>query len=184
INHGCRPNAAAQWDWNMFAHKLYAVRNIAAGEEITIAYFNTIMTLQKRREHTKKNLGFVCACSHCKASGEFANLSDDRINEILLLEKHLENDQIAPAEPTAMAELLVGLYEQEGLDAYISKAYGIAAREWNGVGSEYQARLWAYKSVQAGLIAGLGSGVKEYAEDSETLLDGSRLHWSWRYRVH
>ncbi|KAK2012856.1 hypothetical protein LZ32DRAFT_517926, partial [Colletotrichum eremochloae] len=151
INHGCRPNAAAQWDWNIFAHKLYAVRNIAAGEEITISYFNTIKTFKKRQEHTEKYLGFGCACRHCKASGEFRNLSDDRVNEILLLEKHLESRQIAPAEPTAMAELLVGLYEQESLDAYISKAYAIAAREWNGVGSEYQARLWAYKSVQAGL---------------------------------
>ncbi|WQF80763.1 Putative SET domain-containing protein [Colletotrichum destructivum] len=170
INHSCRPNAAPQWNWDILAHKLYAVRDIAPGEEITMPYFDTIKTFQERQHH-------------CKAS-QFADLSDDRINEIVLLEQSLENRQIAPAEPTAMAELLVSLYKQEGLDSFISKAYAIAAREWNGAGYEYQARSWAYQSVKAGLIAG-SVGLKQGdLEDMEALLDGARKHWSWRYRVH
>ncbi|WQF90530.1 Putative SET domain-containing protein [Colletotrichum destructivum] len=184
INHSCRSNAASQWDWDMLAHRLYAVRDIAADEEITISYINPIQTLQARQEYAKSVLGFVCACSQCKAPRKFNDLSDDRINEILLLEDHLENREIAPAEPTAMAELLVSLYKQEGLDSYICKAYAIAAREWNGAGYEYQARLWAYQSLKAGLIAGYGTGMEEYVNDMEALLDGARKHWSWRYRVH
>lgn len=162
---------------------MYAVRDIAAGEEITISYFDSIKTRQERQQYTKQNLGFECACSQCKAS-QFANLSDDRINEILLLEQYLENRQIAPAEPTAMAELLVSLYKQEGLDCFISKAYAIAAREWNGAGYEYQARSWAYQSVKTGLIGGSVGLRQGDLEDMEALLDGARKHWSWRYRVH
>lgn len=184
INHSCRSNAASQWDWTLLAHKLWAVRDIAAGEEITISYFDPIQTLRERQRYAKEALGFECACSHCQAAPNFANLSDDRINEIHLLQSYLEAREIAPAEPTAMAELLVNLYKQERLDSYLCKAYAIAAREWNGAGYEYQARAWAYKSVQAGLVAGTGTGMEEYVRDMEALLDGARRHWSWRYRLH
>ncbi|TDZ19269.1 SET domain-containing protein 5 [Colletotrichum orbiculare MAFF 240422] len=184
INHSCRPNAAAQWDWDALAHSLYAARDIAADEEITISYINPFLTLRYRQEYTNSTLGFECACSQCKAARRFADLSDDRINEILLLESYLENRQIAPAEPTAMAELLVSLYTQEGLHTFMCKAYAIAAREWNGAGYEYHARRWAYESVRAGLIAGSETGMDAYLSDMEALLDGSRRHWSWRYRVH
>ncbi|KAL0940397.1 lysine methyltransferase [Colletotrichum truncatum] len=184
INHGCRSNAAVQWDWDLLIHRLYAVRDIAADEEITISYFNTIQTLQERQQYTKKYLGFACACNQCKATGIFADLSDSRVNDIILLEKYLENEQIAPAEPVAMAELLVSLYKQEGLDPFISKAYAIAALEWHGAGYEYQARSWAYQSVKAGLITTYGLGIEEYLNDMQTLLDRGRKHWSWRYRVH
>ncbi|KAE9569451.1 hypothetical protein CGMCC3_g14456 [Colletotrichum fructicola] len=184
INHSCRSNAASQWDWDLLAHRLWAVRDIAAGEEITISYFDPIQTLRERQRYAKETLGFECACSHCQAAPKFAELSDDRINEIHLLQGYLETREIAPAEPTAMANLLVNLYKQEGLDSYLCKAYAIAAREWNGAGYEYQARSWAYQSVKAGLVAGSGTGMEEYMMDMESLLDGARKHWSWRYRQH
>ncbi|KAF4811085.1 SET domain-containing protein 5 [Colletotrichum siamense] len=184
INHSCRSNAASQWDWDLLAHRLWAVRDIAAGEEITISYFDPIQTLRERQRYAKETLGFECACSHCQAAPKFAELSDDRINEIHLLQGYLETREIAPAEPTAMANLLVNLYKQEGLDSYLCKAYAIAAREWNGVGYEYQARSWAYQSFKAGLVAGSGTGMEEYMMDMESLLDGARKHWSWRYRLH
>ncbi|TEA14882.1 putative protein lysine methyltransferase SET5 [Colletotrichum sidae] len=65
INHGCRSNAAAQWDRDRLAYKLFATRDIAAGEEITISYFGTILTFRERQTYTKQNLGLDCACSHC-----------------------------------------------------------------------------------------------------------------------
>ncbi|KAI8239899.1 hypothetical protein K4K55_001391 [Colletotrichum sp. SAR 10_96] len=184
INHSCRSNAASQWDWDLLAHRLWAVRDIAAGEEITISYFDPIQTLRERQRYARETLGFECTCSHCQAAPKFAELSDDRINEIHLLQGYLETREIALAEPTAMAELLINLYKQEGLDSYLCKAYAIAAREWNGAGYEYQARSWAYQSVKAGLVAGSGTGMEEYMMDMESLLDGARKHWSWRYRQH
>ncbi|KAL0929781.1 uncharacterized protein CTRU02_215211 [Colletotrichum truncatum] len=186
INHSCRPNAAPQWDWDLFAHNLYAVRDVAAGEEITISYLGAnyaLLPSQERKQYLNSSLGFDCVCDHCKAAQKFVDLSDDRINEILLLERHLEDKKIAPAEPTAMAELLVSLYKQEGLELFISKAYAIAAREWNGAGYEYQARLWAYQSLKASTISSLSSGAEEYVEDMNDLLNGARHHWSWKYRV-
>ncbi|KAJ0334989.1 hypothetical protein COL922a_009956 [Colletotrichum nupharicola] len=130
INHSCRPNAASHWDWALLSHKLWAVRDIA-GEEITISYLDPIQTLRSRQHYSTSTLGFKCACSHCQAPLNLADLSDDRVNEIHLLQSYLETREITPAEPTAMAELLVSLYKQEGLDAYLCKAYAITAREWN-----------------------------------------------------
>lgn len=168
----------------MLAHRLYAARDIAADEEITISYINPVQSYKDRQEYAENVLGFKCDCSQCQAISKFRDLSDDRINEILLLESYLESRSIAPAEPTAMAELLVSLYKQEGLDTFICKAYAIAAREWNGAGYEYQARERAYESVKAGLIAGSGTGLDDYVNEMEDLLDGARKHWSWRYRLH
>lgn len=82
-----------------------------------------------------------------------------------------------------MAELLVSLYEQEGLVPYVSKAYAIAAPEWNSTGHEYQARSWAYRSIKAGIMSGEGAGVEEYLQEIQALLDGARKHWSWKYRI-
>ncbi|QDS69732.1 hypothetical protein FKW77_010025 [Venturia effusa] len=183
INHSCRSNVASQWDWESLSHKTYALRDIAVDEELTMNYFDTRQTSKDRREYVENSLGFKCKCKLCKAENKTIDLSDDRINEIHLLESHLEDLQIAPADPTGMAELLVSLYEQEGLHLYMSKAYALAALEWNGVGNEFQARSWAYKSVGAGLIVGETAGVEDYVEDMQELLDGARTHWSWKHRV-
>lgn len=183
INHDCCANASPQLDWKQLAHQLYAVRDIAANEEITISYFDTTKTLQDRQRFTQETLVFKCACTQCKAERKFTNLSDDHINEILLLQQALENRQIAPAEPTATAQSLVDLYEQEGLHLYLAEAYAIAALEWNGQGYEYQARSWAYRAAKAGLDVGHGAGVDEYLSEMEPLLDGARSHWSYKHRA-
>ncbi|KAE9969973.1 hypothetical protein EG328_006535 [Venturia inaequalis] len=184
INHSCRPNTASQWDWASLSHKLYALRDIAADEELTMAYFDTKQSSQDRHQYLTERLNFECGCNLCKAENKTIDLSDDRISEILMLETYLENRQIAPADSTEMAELLVSLYEQERLYTYMAKAYALAAIEWNGVGQEYKARAWAYKSVQAGMIVGESAMVGGYADDMDDLLDGARAHWSWRHRVH
>lgn len=161
---------------------MYALRDILPDEELTMAYFDARQTLQDRQEYFTETLNFQCGCSHCKAEKKTKELSEDRVNEILLLESHLEGN-VAPADPTAMAELLVSLYEQESLHLHISKAYALAALEYNGIGDEYKARSWAYKSVEASLIVGETADIDKYVEDMEDLLDGARIHWSWRYRV-
>lgn len=148
-----------------------------------MAYFDTRQNSEDRHQYITESLGFDCGCNHCKAENKTIDLSDDRISEILLLEQYLEDRQVTPTDSTAMAELVISLYEQEGLSLYMSKAYALAALEWNGIGHEYQARAWAYKSVAAGLIVGESSGVEEYAEDMEELLDGARAHWSWKHRL-
>ncbi len=38
MNHDCRPNADYHYDPDTLAQYIYAVRPIAAGEEITISY--------------------------------------------------------------------------------------------------------------------------------------------------
>ncbi|XP_021910169.1 LOW QUALITY PROTEIN: uncharacterized protein LOC110823968 [Carica papaya] len=63
INHSCHPNSRRL---HVNDHViLHASRDIKAGEEITLAYFDVLSQLGKRKEMSKK-WGFVCKCKRCK----------------------------------------------------------------------------------------------------------------------
>lgn len=63
INHACNPNARRLHvgDYMM----VHASRDIKAGEEITLAYFDVLLPLSNRREMAK-TWGFDCCCKRCK----------------------------------------------------------------------------------------------------------------------
>lgn len=42
MNHDCRPNAAYYFDPQSFAQHVYAARAVAAGEEITVSYIESV----------------------------------------------------------------------------------------------------------------------------------------------
>ncbi|KAE9449675.1 hypothetical protein C3L33_18425, partial [Rhododendron williamsianum] len=63
INHACNPNARRLHvgDYMM----VHASRDIKAGEEITLAYFDVLSPLSNRREMAT-TWGFDCCCKRCK----------------------------------------------------------------------------------------------------------------------
>lgn len=63
INHACNPNARRLHvgDYMM----VHASRDIKAGEEITLAYYDVLSPLSNRRERAK-TWGFDCCCKRCK----------------------------------------------------------------------------------------------------------------------
>ncbi|KAF9442050.1 SET domain-containing protein [Macrolepiota fuliginosa MF-IS2] len=64
-NHSCGPNAAHKWDVSNLSSKLYALRAIEPGEEITIFYTDVTQPRDVRRAELEKNHRFLCACAHC-----------------------------------------------------------------------------------------------------------------------
>ncbi|KAJ6593450.1 hypothetical protein B0H19DRAFT_908503, partial [Mycena capillaripes] len=60
----CSPNTAPQFDMPSFSYRLYAVRDIAAGEELTFQYTPVIFSAAARNEELKP-YNFVCACRAC-----------------------------------------------------------------------------------------------------------------------
>ena len=64
INHSCGPNAHSHYRSTSGARVVYSIRNIDAGEEIEISYFNITMPYIDRQERAK-SWGFKCACNVC-----------------------------------------------------------------------------------------------------------------------
>jgi hypothetical protein len=79
-----------------------------------------------------------------------------------------------------MAEMLVGLYEEEGLCGPINEALRIAALEFNGVGKTPEVKKYARLALEAGMIW-RGPRHDEVIE-MKRLFDEPRAHWSWMVR--
>jgi len=69
FNHSCVPNAQARWEHGDASMTIRATRDIAAGEELTIAYVDVDVDAAARRSKLSEWYGFDCACSRC-ISGE------------------------------------------------------------------------------------------------------------------
>ena len=91
INHSCLPNASYSWNGNIMKGTLHALRDISAGDEITIAY----------GDHRRGSAGrFVCLCPPC-TSDDRAGLarSDRRREEMSTLEDKIWRWDGPPREP-------------------------------------------------------------------------------------
>lgn len=75
VGHACAPNAAAAWDGETMS--LVAVRAIARGEEVCIAYVDVEEPGEPRRARLRARYGFDCACAAC-ALPPAARAEDDR----------------------------------------------------------------------------------------------------------
>ncbi|KAJ4395107.1 SET domain-containing protein 5 [Neurospora sp. IMI 360204] len=209
LNHDCRPNADYRFDWNSIDQKnnkglvqvVTAVRDILPGEEITISYINPLKSRQARQKHLRTVWGFECSCELCSRSKGRVEESDRRVRLIKELWRLLREEgkddgskvgrgekeeqgrktgSRRKGDKTKMAELLVSLYEMEGLWGMIFEAYAIAAREDNKVGEAWMAMKWAGLAVEYGAMV-LGEGDEEVREMKELARDPWG-HGSWRSR--
>ena len=79
INHSCIPNARRLHvgDYVM----VHVSRDVKAGEEITFAYHDVLLPLDKRREMSN-SWGFQCNCKRCKFEEEMSEKQEIREIEI------------------------------------------------------------------------------------------------------
>jgi hypothetical protein len=96
------------------------------------------------------------------------------------LRQELDDYSVGRASPEK-AELLVTLYELEGLQVRIYEAYYRAALEWNGVGDAMRAMKYARLCLEKGLL--LRGENRPFVESMRALLRDPKGHWSWRFRV-
>ncbi len=80
-----------------------------------------------------------------------------------------------------MAELVVALYEMEGLWGVMHEAYTLAALEFNAVGEPWTAVKYARLGLEWG-VPMLGEGDADVAALRE-LAEDPWGHWSWERRV-
>ncbi|KAJ6593498.1 hypothetical protein B0H19DRAFT_22530 [Mycena capillaripes] len=64
LNHSCSPNTQPLFDKASLSYRLWAVRDIAAGEELTFQYIDVACDAATRNEALKP-YAFVCTCPSC-----------------------------------------------------------------------------------------------------------------------
>ncbi|KZV71485.1 SET domain-containing protein [Peniophora sp. CONT] len=65
FNHSCLPNVKYTFNLQTFSMEFHAVRPIAKGEEMTVAY-TSLEDRVELRQNKLKPYGFICTCSACK----------------------------------------------------------------------------------------------------------------------
>lgn len=86
INHSCTPNAHGHYRSNATTEYIYALRDIEAGEEIEITYFDMTLPLADRQARTRA-WSFTCRCPAC--SGK---LDADYERRLAIVHKWNEGD--------------------------------------------------------------------------------------------
>ncbi|KAI0534918.1 hypothetical protein GGR58DRAFT_29962 [Xylaria digitata] len=179
INHSCRPNCAYFFDSNTFSQNVVAVRDVQPGEELSVAYIDPVLTRSERMRRLK-SWGFECTCERCTANETQVAESDENVLEMQRLWKELDNYSASSRATPAMAERLISLYNQEGLQSRIQEAHYRAAVEWIGIGEIEKASEHAMICVKYGtLFKGPG---RPFIEKMKQLLDSPTSHPHWMFR--
>ncbi|KAH7351279.1 hypothetical protein BKA65DRAFT_255386 [Rhexocercosporidium sp. MPI-PUGE-AT-0058] len=164
INHSCRPNAVNYWSERLGKRVIYAGRDIAVGEEITVAYIPLLKSTKERQQRLGQ-YGFVCGCEACvdsdgdtsggnskssKRRGKIADLLEVLEQKVeVRSEKKVVNERLAKR-----AERLVELVREEALVDYLARAYRFVAVFEGRSGKTKEARSWAEREVEELRLAG------------------------------
>ena len=78
LNSSCVPNVHQTWDDETGQLVFRATRNLLPGEELCIAYGDTLADREERRKELQEKFGFVCVCEACTLSGQALEESNFR----------------------------------------------------------------------------------------------------------
>lgn len=184
INHGCQPNCAYFFDPATLAHNVYAVVDIMQGEELTVGYIDPIQTYAERQAKLHRHWGFGCTCARCAQPPHRVAESDDRVRSIQALLTSLDDYSIPGTNSTVgppAGELLVLLFELEGLHARMHEAEYRLALEWNGIGDALRATQAARRCLDRGLL--VRGAEQAFLSSMRALAADPAAHWSWKFRL-
>ncbi|KAK4161388.1 hypothetical protein QBC43DRAFT_357958, partial [Cladorrhinum sp. PSN259] len=180
VNHDCSPNMGYYFDQRTLRQRVVAARDIEPGEELSIGYVDLTKPSSDRQKLLHDSWGFTCTCRRCTLPTRENEESDYRAEQIHTLLKELDDYSSLEASPEK-AELLVRLYEAEGIQARIYEAYYRAALEWNGVGNSNKAVMHARLCLEKG--SSLRSEESPFLVIMRRLIENPGEHWSWGFRL-
>jgi hypothetical protein len=163
FNHSCLPNARSSWNTDINRMRVYALRDIAYGDEIFVSYLaGRNMYGSSRAERQTRLMSrhmFTCACTACGLQGPAAVASDERRLQIKAL---WESVPYFPPQQTRDRLLAIvraiHLLEEEGYaadyDDFTRDAAAVCAYHSDWASAKY----WATKTYE--------SRVAEFGEDS------------------
>ena len=163
FNHSCSPNARYSWNPDIRRMRVYALRDIANGDEIFVSYIASRGVYGSSRAERQARLAerymFTCACTACGLQGPAAVASDKRRLQIMKL---WESVPSFPPQQTRNRLLAIvraiHLLEEEGYaadyDDFTKDAAAICAYHSDWASAKY----WATKTYE--------TRVAEFGEDS------------------
>lgn len=197
INHDCRPKSVSclplsvdqhsqapefslAYHFRGMTHITTAIRDIDAGEELSLSYIDVTLPLRHRQARLQALWNFTCTCRQCQLGSAEAEASDRRLERIKVLEDNLDH----PAKSFPAGDLvahtgteLVTLYNQERLDVYIGYAYRRAALNFALFADENNAKRFAQKALEA--LEWQGGAEQKDLENMRGLVADPKTHWSW-----
>ncbi|KAG6292108.1 hypothetical protein E4U09_003566 [Claviceps aff. purpurea] len=124
INHDCDDNAVKMWNENIKRHTVHAMRDIHAGEEITLSYEPYYNNRQTRQKSLRENFGFTCFCRACSLPDEQSEERDRKLDQIRsLIQRYNE----PPCSCTSCPDFTLLTY----LDGRVSIYRDLDREDWN-----------------------------------------------------
>lgn len=106
LNHNCEPNVNVETlPRKSEGLKVFAHRDIKAGEELTTSYVNPAHSVNQRQRDLRVNWGFVCNCKKCKSD---LNLQQQQVSE----HKATNKDQVNAETKNLTPDQSLGSHEE------------------------------------------------------------------------
>ncbi len=173
----------------MLTHYVYAVRPIKKDEELTISYAPPLRLHADRQQYFQSTFQFTCSCPRCSPETHSHHPhrtiedSDKATQDIIALQWALGQWTSNTTASIKKAEMLVKLYKEEGLDAFLDDAYGHAALMYNSVGSVRGAKKYAKLAAEASKLKyGFDGAGLDKAREWEGIARDPKGHGSWGRR--
>ncbi|KAF7357576.1 Aldehyde dehydrogenase [Mycena sanguinolenta] len=183
LNHSCSPNTSTHFDKPSLSHRLYAVRDIPAGEELTFSYVDTENPTTERQKNLKP-YGFVCTCSACTdpaSDARRATIETSAPNVLLwaTLDRTLPDDWIFTKAHQQLELLTIEKLEHHSRFADATRA---VMEAYICLGDTENASVWAAKVHKQ-----VWAGEYQHANIGSLLDPGNtaayKAHPYWRTRI-
>jgi hypothetical protein len=180
-------------DPDLLTHTVHVMRPIADGEEITISckylishYFDgptlkipdtsPLEPTANRQNHLQQGFHFTCTCHRCTNP----DITDSALAQMNTLQAQLNDWAPSSLASPAMAEELLQMYQDEGLEGFLDIPYGFAALSYNAVGEVGEAKRYAQLAKESVLLKdGKSAGSLGLWRD---IIEGAEKHWSYLRR--
>ncbi|CAK7215222.1 hypothetical protein SBRCBS47491_002409 [Sporothrix bragantina] len=117
LNHACRPNTFWRYSPRTLAVEFVALRDIAAGEELTHSYIQRD-TVEVTRHDLLTHWGFNCTCEVCSSRDQRQAL-DDKMARLKAIEMSLSSEQVSTEDDlVSLADEMMALVD--GDDALLA----------------------------------------------------------------
>ncbi|KAF4994810.1 hypothetical protein FGRMN_5544 [Fusarium graminum] len=173
INHACDNNAQKGWNGKTKRHTVHALRDIDEGEEITITYLGALYNRRTRHEALLDKFRFNCTCRLCSLPPHLSAESDQRLDEILELDRRIGSDGLMgilsdPKRILGYVDEQVRLYNEHGPDDVgLPRAFFDAAQITAAHGDLARARVFFERAATGWTSQG--------DDDSPNVLNATRL---------
>ncbi|KAJ7705303.1 hypothetical protein B0H17DRAFT_920112 [Mycena rosella] len=179
FNHSCLPNARYSWHAKTGQQRIFALTDIAAGEEICVTYLGGRnvygSTREERRRRFLTNFSFACLCAACSLAPAALEASDARRREAAIL-----YDRMMTHEPRVHGERVlrdavraIRLLREEGYagdaDDYATDAGGLCALHSDWDSAKYWAKFsYDCRCAEFGTDHEHARRAKKYCDDPRT----------------